>query len=156
MSPCGDGDSFQIAPWETLAESIIYKRNKGCQQTEVDFILFPSHFSLSNPLSAVAAFRGLIKSFGPRRLWFRSSLKSRPASHRHAGRRMRPNVQSIAHGFSRRLLSPHSVHRDMLRVLWHVTVAHVWYENKSTLSPLEDAPSSLVLGKWAIIRDTCL
>lgn len=96
MSPCGDGDSFQIPPWETLAESIIYKRNKGCQQTEVDFILFPSHFPLSNPPSAMAAFRGLIKSFGPRRLWFHSSLKSRPAFHHRAGRRMRLNIQSIA------------------------------------------------------------
>lgn len=38
----------------------------------------------------------------------------------------------------------------------HITVAHVWYEDKSTLSPLEDAPSFLVPGKWAIIRERCL
>lgn len=125
MSPCGDGDSLQIPPWETLAESIIYKRNKGCQQTEVDFILFPSHFPLSNPPSAVAAFTGLIKSFGPWRLWFQSSVKSCPASHHHVGRRMRPNVQSIAEGFSRHWFSPHPVRRDMLHVLWHISVAHV-------------------------------
>lgn len=156
MSPCGDGDSFQIPPWETLAESIIYKRNKGCQQTEVDFILFPSHFPLSNPPSAMAAFRGLIKSFGPRRLWFHSSLKSRPAFHHRAGRRMRLNIQSIAEGFSRCWFSPHPVCRDTLRVLWHIAVAYMWYEDKNTLSPLEDAPRSLVLGKWVIIREGCL
>jgi len=156
MSPCGEGDSLQIPPWETLAESIVYKRNQGCQQTEVDFILFPSHLPLSNPASAMAAFRGLIKSFGLRRLGFHSSLKSRPASHHRAGKRMRPNIQSVAQGLSRCWLSPHPVRRDTLHVLWHVTDARVWYEDKSTLSSLEDASSSSVLGTWVIIRERCL
>lgn len=99
---------------------------------QVDFILFPFHFPLSIPLSAVAAFRGPIKSLGPWRLWFHSSLKSHPASHCCAGRRMRPNIQSIAQGFSRCWLSPHLVLRDTLPVLWHVSVAGVWYKDKST------------------------
>lgn len=68
--------------------------------------------------------------------WFLSSLKSCPTSHRCAGRRMRQNIQSIAQGFSGRWFSPHPVHTDMLCVLWHATVAHVWYEDKCTLSPV--------------------
>lgn len=63
--------------------------------------------------------------------WFLSSLKSCPTSHCCAGRRMRQNIQSMAQGFSS-WFSPHPVHIDMLCVLCHVTVAHVWYEDKST------------------------
>lgn len=118
--------------WETLAESIIYKRNKGCQQTEVDFIFFPFHFPLPSSPSAMAAFRGLIKSFGWCRLWFYSSLKSCPTSHCHGGKKMRPVVQSTAQGFSRHWFSPHPVRRDTLHVMWHVTVAHVLYEHLVT------------------------
>lgn len=51
--------------WETLDQSIILKRSKGCQQTKLDFVLFPSHFPLYSPPSSMAAFMGTHKIVWP-------------------------------------------------------------------------------------------
>lgn len=120
----------------------------------MDFI-FPSHFPLANPPTALAACRGLVKPLipwplGSTALW--NYVPHPTAVWEEVGAKcLEPSTRA-----QQALLvpSPHPRGHTLCPVARHHSCT--WCEDTRASSPLENAPSSSVLCKWAIIRENCL
>lgn len=117
--------------------------------------IFPSHFPLANPPTALVAFRGLVKPLipwplGSTALW--NHIQCPSAVWQEVGAKcLEPSTctqQALV------VPSPHLKGHVMCPMAHHHSCT--WCEDTRASSPLENSLSSSVLCKWEIIRENCL